>query len=218
MTSDIATIAICDTEPIVIEGVRAILEYADDFRLVAEHTSLADGTETTRVLQPRIVLVDKGFGVHAVIDWLKALPETGPRTRAIVWGANLTEVESLKFLQAGAAGVLRKTAALATLLSCLRTVSAGATWLEHSLTQEGRRHGRNGHSPLTAREVQVMELVERGMKNKDIAGALGISTGTVKIHLKHIFEKTGIRGRYGLALTGLREKGLLASAPATEAA
>jgi DNA-binding NarL/FixJ family response regulator len=60
-----------------------------------------------------------------------------------------------------------------------------------------------------------MELVERGMKNRDIATTLGIRTGTVKIHLKHIFEKTGIRGRYGLALCGLREKGLL-TAPTLE--
>jgi DNA-binding CsgD family transcriptional regulator len=50
------------------------------------------------------------------------------------------------------------------------------------------------------------------MKNKDIGDVLGIRTGTVKIHLKHIFEKTGIRGRYGLALSGLKEKGLLVPA------
>jgi DNA-binding NarL/FixJ family response regulator len=49
------------------------------------------------------------------------------------------------------------------------------------------------------------------MKNKDIAIALGIRTGTVKIHVKHIFEKTGIRGRYGLALSGLKQKGLMAA-------
>jgi DNA-binding NarL/FixJ family response regulator len=47
------------------------------------------------------------------------------------------------------------------------------------------------------------------LKNKEIGEKLGIRTGTVKIHLKHIFEKTGIRGRYGLALSGLKEKGLL---------
>jgi DNA-binding NarL/FixJ family response regulator len=68
---------------------------------------------------------------------------------------------------------------------------------------------RPQRSALTARELEVAELVERGMKNRDIADALGIRTGTVKIHLKHIFEKTGIRGRYGLALSGLKEKGLV---------
>jgi DNA-binding NarL/FixJ family response regulator len=59
---------------------------------------------------------------------------------------------------------------------------------------------------LTAREQQVLELVEQGMRNKDIAMELGIRPGTVKIHLKHIFEKTGVRGRYGLALTGLQQR------------
>jgi DNA-binding CsgD family transcriptional regulator len=68
-------------------------------------------------------------------------------------------------------------------------------------------------SPLTARELQIAELVENGLKNRDIGRALGIQTGTVKIHLKHIFEKTGVRGRYGLALTGLRRKGTLAPLP-----
>ena len=61
--------------------------------------------------------------------------------------------------------------------------------------------------------MQVRELVERGLKNKDIALDLGIRTGTVKIHLKHIFEKTGVRGRYGLALSGLKDRGLV-SVPA----
>jgi DNA-binding NarL/FixJ family response regulator len=54
-----------------------------------------------------------------------------------------------------------------------------------------------------------MGLVERGLKNQDIAFALGICTGTVKIHLKHIFEKTGVRGRYGLALNGLKDRGMV---------
>jgi DNA-binding NarL/FixJ family response regulator len=124
----------------------------------------------------------------------------------------MTEAEALRLLQAGAAGVLRKTATLDVLLSCLQAVARGATWMEEDLVRQTDRPVRLGHSPLTARELQVMELVERGMKNRDIADSLGIRTGTVKIHLKHIFEKTGIRGRYGLALSGLKEKGLLVPA------
>jgi len=81
--------------------------------------------------------------------------------------------------------------------------------MEEHIVRQVERPVRSAHSHLTARELQVMELVERGMKNKDIGDELGIRTGTVKIHLKHIFEKTGIRGRYGLALSGLKEKGLL---------
>ena len=62
------------------------------------------------------------------------------------------------------------------------------------------------------RVKQVVELVEQGLKNRDIAFQLGIRPGTVKIHLKHIFEKTGVRGRYGLALSGLKERGYLQTA------
>jgi DNA-binding NarL/FixJ family response regulator len=200
---------VCDTEPIAIEGLRSLLESASGLRVVAAETSLVDGMDAVRELKPSLIMLDKAFGIHAVMDLLKTLREMRVHTSAIVWSASVSEAEALRFLQAGAAGVVRKTASLDTLLNCLHSVAAGNTWMEQEMLRESDRPVRSGHSPLTSRELQVMELVERGMKNKDIAVALGIRTGTVKIHLKHIFEKTGIRGRYGLALSGLREKGLL---------
>ena len=75
--------------------------------------------------------------------------------------------------------------------------------------RDAARSDRYPRSELTAREQQVLELVEQGCKNKEIAVELGIRPGTVKIHLKHIFEKTGVRGRFGLALNGWRERGSL---------
>jgi two-component system nitrate/nitrite response regulator NarL len=105
---------------------------------------------------------------------------------------------------------VRKTSPLPVLVECLRAVAVGGTWVEAETRREHASAVRSTRASLTARELQVMELVEQGLKNRDIGVALGIRTGTVKIHLKHIFEKTGIRGRYGLALTGLKEKGLLA--------
>jgi DNA-binding CsgD family transcriptional regulator len=81
--------------------------------------------------------------------------------------------------------------------------------MEDDMLREADRQAHSNRPPLTARELQVAELVQQGMRNKEIALNLGISIGTVKIHLKHIFEKTGVRGRYGLAVSGLREKGLL---------
>jgi two-component system nitrate/nitrite response regulator NarL len=208
------TVAVCDTEPIAIEGVRSLLDSAEGLRMVAAETCLADGMDAARELRPSILLLDKAFGMHALVDCVKAVRRLDCGTAIIVWGASLAEAEALHFLQAGAIGVIRKTASLAALLTCLHSVASGTTWMEEDLLFDRDRPARMAHSPLTARELQVMELVERGMKNKDIGETLGIRTGTVKIHLKHIFEKTGIRGRYGLALSGLKEKGLLALAPA----
>ncbi len=205
------TLVICDTEPVGIEGIRSILDKSQEIRLVAAETSLADAMNAVQALSPTLLLVDKALGIHAVMDCLKTLHGDDQQTKVIVWGMSLSEAEALRFLQSGAAGVIRKTAPLEQLMECVRAVAQGETWAEQALLSDQGVPPKLSRTALTAREMQVMELVERGLKNKDIASALGIRTGTVKIHLKHIFEKTGIRGRYGLALSGLKAKGLLAS-------
>jgi two-component system nitrate/nitrite response regulator NarL len=203
------SVAICDTEPIAIEGMRALLSRSQDLCLTAAETSLLGGMEIVRQQSPAIMLLDKAFGIHAILDCLKRLRSSGHVVASIVWGTHLSEAEALHMLQCGALGVVRKTAPTESVLECLRAVAAGNTWMEESVLQEPEHIARGTRSNLTARELQVVDLVEQGLKNRDIASQLGIQPGTVKIHLKHIFEKTGIRGRYGLALSGLREKGLL---------
>jgi DNA-binding NarL/FixJ family response regulator len=205
-------VAVCDTEPIAIEGLRSLLESAEGLRVVAAESSLVDGMAAVEDLKPSVVVLDKSFGMPAVMDWLKALEKATVRPAVVIWSRLISEAEALRFLQAGAAGVVRKTASLQTLLSCLETVTSGATWMQDEMLSGNGGYARGLRSPLTARELQVMELVERGLKNKDIGAELGIRTGTVKIHLKHIFEKTGVRGRYGLAINGLKDKGLVSIA------
>lgn len=199
------SVVICDTEPVAIEGLRALLE-AGDLRVAAAETSLAVGMDTVMEVQPSVVVVDKAFGVGVVLDALRGLIRSRPETRAVVWGSTVTESETLRLMHAGVAGVIRKSARLETLLDCISSVAGGATWMDGIVPPDGAPRRK---SPLTAREMQVLELVERGLTNKEIAAELEIRAGTVKIHLKHIFEKTGIHGRYGLALCGLKEKGLL---------
>jgi two-component system, NarL family, nitrate/nitrite response regulator NarL len=203
-------VVVCDAEPVAMEGLRSLLESAEGLCVIAAETSLADGMDAVRELQPAVLVVDKSFGIQAVMECLRTLRHAEFRTAAVVWSVALSEAEALRLLQAGAAGVVHKTARLDTLLDCIRQVAGGSTWMEEDLVATPEQPVRMGRSALTARELQVIELVERGMKNKDIAIALGIRTGTVKIHMKHIFEKTGIRSRYGLALSGLKEKGLMA--------
>jgi DNA-binding NarL/FixJ family response regulator len=208
----LVTVAVCDSEPVAIEGLRSLLDTAGGPRVVAAESTLADGADAVRELRPSLVVVDKAFGVPAIAEWMAGLRETRAGFAAIAWGSSISEAEAVKLVQAGAAGVIRKTASLDQLMACIRKVTAGGTWMEEDLARGPEWPSHSGRRSLTPRERQVMELVERGMKNKAIAAELGIRTGTVKIHLKHIFEKTGIRGRYGLALNGLKEKGLLVPA------
>ncbi|HLK48141.1 MAG TPA: response regulator transcription factor [Bryobacteraceae bacterium] len=204
------TVLVCDAEPVAIAGVRSVLAASGIWSVSATETSLDRALQIVRTAAPSLLLVDRNFGISALMESLKVLRDEHFRTAVVVWGVSVPEAEALRFLQAGARGVIRKTAPIESLLECLSAACAGETWVEPGVLLAKNRPARLARACLTARELQVMELVERGMKNKDIAVMLGIRTGTVKIHLRHIFEKTGIRGRYGLALSGLQAKGLLA--------
>jgi two-component system, NarL family, nitrate/nitrite response regulator NarL len=212
-------ILVCDTQPVAIEGVRGLLSRCEDLRFAGAVASLEAAFELTRGLNPAAIVIDKSFGSPAITDWLHRFAAGGERAGGekcapVIWGTGINEAEALRFLQAGARGVLRRTSEPATLVTCLRSVTSGNTWLEDGIFGETDRFPQARRSHLTPREVEIAGMVEKGLRNRDIAHNLGIRTGTVKIHLKHIFEKTGVRGRYGLALNGLREKGAISLSPA----
>jgi DNA-binding NarL/FixJ family response regulator len=203
------TVAICDTQPVTAEGLRMLIGSCADLAFCDTVDSLDLATSVIRHKSPDILIADKALGMHSVLDWLNDLKLLASTPAVIIWGVSMTEAEALRFLQAGARGIVRKTAELGALLSCIRTVAGGRSWMEDSVFRDSVRAERYPRSELTAREQQVLELVEQGFKNKEIALELGIRPGTVKIHLKHIFEKTGVRGRYGLAISGLKDKGVV---------
>ena len=203
------TVAVCDTQPITAEGLRTLLTAAGDLEFLSSLNSLEAATQLVTARPPDIVIVDKGFGMRIVLDWIHDLKLAEAAPAVTVWGVSMTEAEALRLLQAGAKGIVRKTADLDSILSCLRTVASGRSWMEDCVFRDSQRQERYPRSELTPREHQVLEMVEQGFKNKEIALELGIRPGTVKIHLKHIFEKTGVRGRYGLAISGLKQRGLV---------
>ncbi|MEP6715298.1 MAG: response regulator transcription factor [Terriglobia bacterium] len=211
MTNNVAlkSVLVCDTQPVAIEGMRGMLEASGDMRFAGGVCNIAAAFELARTMSPAAVLIDKGMGAPAVMDWLRHFQPGEAKCATVYWGSGVTEAEALRLLQAGARGILRRTAEPDVLLTCLRAVTNGGVWMEDGIFGEAQLPSQPRHSALTAREMEVAELVEQGLRNRDIAQNLGIQTGTVKIHLKHIFEKTGVRGRYGLALTGLREKGTI---------
>ena len=204
------TVAVCDTQPVSAEGLKNLIAETPDLMFLEPLDSLASATRFVHEKSPSLIVVDKAYGMRAVLDWIHEIKLGGATTAVVIWGVSMTEAEALRLLQAGARGIVRKTTDLIALYDCLRQVAAGQTWMEDSVFRESA-HQPDGYprSDLTAREQQVLELVEQGFKNKEIGLELGIRPGTVKIHLKHIFEKTGVRGRYGLAISGLKEKGVV---------
>ena len=207
-------ISVCETQPLTVKGLMHLLEATEDLVFGSSHASPAEWMLSPKAERTDILIIDKGLGAKAVLDALTQLPAEHGTSRStvpavVVWGMSITEAEALRFLQAGTKGIIRKSADTPTVLSCLRAVAQGRSWMQDSVFRASMTVEAQLRSELTPREHQVMELVEQGFKNREIAQELGIRPGTVKIHLKHIFEKTGVRGRHGLALNGLRQKGVI---------
>lgn len=208
------TVSICETQPLTVHGLQHLLESTDDLAFGSAHASPAEWMLSAGADKTDVLIIDKGLGAKTVLDALNQLPAEHGQNRStvpavVVWGMSVTEAEAPRFLQSGAKGIIRKSADTATVLACMRAVSQGRSWMQDSVFRESSAMETQIRTDLTPREHQVMELVEQGFKNREIAQELGIRPGTVKIHLKHIFEKTGVRGRHGLALNGLRQKGVI---------
>jgi DNA-binding NarL/FixJ family response regulator len=151
-------------------------------------------------VRPDVVLIDGSVGLTAALRLLGNLKTTGP-AHCVLWVVDLPEMDAFRALQIGARGILRKTLPISTLLECLREVAAGQIWMQQS-DQTMRFLERKEASRLTPREKEVVRLICRGFRNKQIAENLHITPGTVKVHLMHIFEKTGLKDRLALAVHG----------------
>lgn len=196
-------VLISDTQPVAINGLQALIDCHPTLKAAGSFSSLDEQAEFARQCAGGILVLDRAFGQRALLDFLTALRSFSSSLHPIIWGSAMSDAEALRYLQCGARGILQKTAPLATVLSCLEAVAGGKCWMQEP-SPAGKGVGCGDRSSLTPREQQVTELVEQGFKNREIAMELGIRPGTVKIHLKHVFEKTGVHGRYGLALNGLK--------------
>lgn len=198
----------CETQPIVIEGLQRSLDPAEDLRYAGATSSTSGILELVQREAPRVCLIDKAFGTKAVFQLISDLKVQAEGTEPVLWAADITEVESFRALQVGARGILKKTLPVNVILDCLRTVAKGNIWIESSISNQFVGFINRKTTPrLTPREEEILSLVMRGLKNKQIAEQLCITTGTVKVHLMHIFEKTGVKDRFELAMYGRKLRG-----------
>ena len=198
------SVFLCDPQPIVQEGLKTILDGQENFELIGTAGTLEEAFSEIGHNPPNLAIVDRSFGIHNLLDWITRLRQANPATQLVLWAATISDLECFRVLQAGARGILRKTASHDVLFHCLQTVARKELWTEDLFASPDSPLDRPRNRPRTPREQEVADLVSKGMKNREIGESLSIATGTVKIHLMHIFEKTGIRDRFELALHGLR--------------
>lgn len=203
------TVFACESQPIVLEGLEKVLGASDDLEYVGGTSQLADALDALRRRQPNILLIGQGPGLKVVFQFISDVRNTSSLCQPVLWVNDLAEIDCFRALQLGARGILKKTLAIPSLLDCLRAVGRGDVWIEGTLSdQVVGAIDRRSAPRLTPREKEIVHHVCAGLKNKEIAEALRITAGTVKVHLMHIFEKTGVKDRFELAVHGRRMLGV----------
>lgn len=149
--------------------------------------------------QPDLAVIDLTARITTSV--LGDLQKVAPECKLILWASSIAADFAFQALTIGVRGILRKTLPLEAHRRCLHAVHQGDLWFEKSLTDSFRSTRRVS---LTERESQLVSLLARGMKNKEISAELGITEGTVKVYLSHLFQKSGAKDRFDLALQGLK--------------
>jgi DNA-binding NarL/FixJ family response regulator len=200
-------LVLADDHPIVLEGLEQLFGLEPDFEIVAR---CRDGEETLRVLrrtQPDVLVLDVRMPVRDGLEVLKVMQQERMKTRAVLLTAAIEEDRLMEALRLGVGGVVLKEMAPQLLVEAIRQVSAGRRWLDGGSVHraldrllERDAGSREAAQTFTPRELEIIAMVARGLRNRAIAEQLFITEGTVKIHLHNIYRKIGVDGRLELAV------------------
>lgn len=205
-------VVIADDHAILRDGVRALLQLADDIEVVGEAADGAEAIEACRRLRPDLVLMDIAMpglgGLEATLQIRKELPDV----KVLVLSQYEDREYVRRFLKLGVAGYVLKKTAGAELVTAVRAAARGGLVLDPDVAREAMREreepvadsAADPYDTLTDREKQVLKLVAEGKSNKEVAELLDISVKTAMSHRGRIMEKLDLHSRTDLIRFALR--------------
>jgi len=199
---NILTVLVSTDEPTVEIGIKALLGSDPQFNLLEVSKTQAELLQATRRYQPDVVVC--GLSRESELGGIRELQQAAPATRIVLWARDVSTELAHQAVDLGVRGFLSTTASPAHFRECLQIAARGELWMESSLTMNLLN---NRPISLSKRQSELVGLLVQGLKNKEIASALGISEGTVKAYLTTLYEKVGARDRFELALFGLKNLG-----------
>jgi two-component system NarL family response regulator len=203
MTRPRIRILCVDDHPIVTEGIAAIINRQPDMVVVASADSVDSAIVQYRCHNPDVTLMDLQLRERNGVEAIHAIRQESPDARIVVLTVHQGDEDIFRALDAGAVAYLLKEEVPDDLIRIIRQVYSGEVPPMRSDLKE--RLEKRGTAPvLTSREIQVLQLVSQGLRNKEIAAVLGISDETARVHVKNVLAKLKVNDRSAAVNVGVR--------------
>ncbi len=211
MTGTRYRVVIADDHLVVREGLRLILETEEDFELIGQAQDGATAVQLASKLEPDLILMDLRMPGMGGIEAIEQIHDANPDTAVVILTTYDEDDLMVRGLQAGARGYLLKDVGRETLFHTMRAAVRGNTVLSaeavSTLLARSKADTNADHSvsatSLTPRELEILEAITRGRRNKDIGTDLGITERTVKAHVSSIYAKLGVASRAAAVATAI---------------
>jgi len=199
-------VLVADDHPVVRAGLVSVIDAQSDLKVVGQAGTGEEAVRLFRELRPDLTLIDLTMPGQGGVAAIEAIRNEDPRARVIVLTMCDGDEDIRRALRAGVQGYLLKDASSDSLLAALRSVHGGFREVPESV----QRRLEEPPAELTAREVEVLQLIAKGFTNKETGRLLGISEGTVKTHVVNLLAKLEATDRTE-AVTVALQRGILHS-------
>ncbi len=189
-----------EDQPTILEKQRRLLEGFPQLEIVGSARDGRTGLELIRALEPQVVLLDLGLPDLDGLEVVREVKARQPAVEILIFTIFEEEARVLEAVRAGASGYLLKGTPAERIVEAIGEVSRGGSVIQPQLARRLLRHfqteaASTSASALTPRETEILQLIARGLSNRDAAETLGLSRATVRTHLEHIYAKLEVSNR-----------------------
>lgn len=192
-----------DDHPLLREGITALVRLQPDMEVLGEAGDATEALAKLRDCAPHVVVLDVMLPDLDGAELAARILQSSPQTRIVALSNCAGGHDIARALKAGALAYLYKSSARQDVLAAIRSVAAGRRYLPMDVS--ARLAEQMPAAPLTPREFGVLKLMSEGMRNKQIAGSLGVSEPTIKEHIRNILSKLGVNDRTAAVVSALRQ-------------
>ncbi|MDX5407886.1 two-component system response regulator NarL [Rheinheimera aquimaris] len=214
MSEQKSSVMLIDDHPLLRKGLKQLLALEDDLEVIAEASSGAEAIPVATELDPDLIILDLNMQGMDGIATLKKLRDEGVTSRIVMLTVSDADEDVVNAISNGADGYLLKDSDPEILLEHIKRALSGKMVLSEAVTQVLATALRRPTvktpaelNSLTNREHEILSFIAKGLSNKLIARELNISDGTVKVHVKHLLKKLGLRSRVEAAVWMVNQQG-----------